>query len=110
VAVTDKPVLYLVMKVPGPNWDPERDRREQDGWDEHAAYMDGLASQGKVVLGGPAGDGDEALVLFDAPDEEAVLALLKDDPWTGNILDIASIVPWTIWVDGRAYAAREPGP
>jgi hypothetical protein len=64
--------------------------------------MDGLAAQGKVVLGGPAGDGDEALVLVDAPDEEAVLALLQDDPWTGNILDIASIVPWTIWVDGRA--------
>ena len=106
MSADEKPRLFLVMKVPGPNWDPERDRREQDGWDEHAAYMESLAEQGKVVLGGPAGDGDgdEVLVLFDAPDQDAVLALLTEDPWTGNILDIASIVPWTIWVDGRRAA------
>jgi len=102
VSADEKPLLFLVMRVPGPNWDPDRERRRQEGWDEHAAYMDGLAEAGKIVVGGPAGDGDEVLVLFDAPDQEAVLALLTDDPWTGNILDVASIVPWTIWVDGRA--------
>ena len=101
MSVDEKPRLFLVMQVPGPEWNPARDRRGQDGWDEHAAYVDRLAEEGKVVLGGPAGDGEEVLVLFDAPDAEAVRAILADDPWTGTILEIASVVPWTIWVDGR---------
>ena len=101
MAATDEPVLFLVMEVPGPSWDPTRERREQDGWDGHAAFMDRLAGEGKVVLGGPAGDGDEVLVLVDAPDTDAVRAILAGDPWTGTILEIASVVPWTIWVDGR---------
>ena len=71
--------------------------------------MDSLAEAGRVVLGGPAGDGEgnEVLVVYDAPDEEGVLALLNDDPWTGNILDTASIIPWTIWVDGRGASSGD---
>src|SRR5947208_6466429 len=43
---------FLVMEVPGPAWDHSRPRREQDGWDEHATFIDGLAKQGVIVLGG----------------------------------------------------------
>ena len=64
--------------------------------------MDGLAERGVVVVGGPAGDGHETLVLIDAADEDAVQTILAEDPWSGTILQIDSIVPWTIWVDGRA--------
>ena len=102
MGANERPRLFLVRKVPGPKWDPARDRREQQGWDEHAAFMDDLAARGLVVLGGPVDGSDDALVLFDAPDEAAVRAILADDPWTGSILEIASIVPWTIWVDGRS--------
>jgi hypothetical protein len=32
--------------------------REQDCWDEHATFMDALADEGSVILGGPLGEGD----------------------------------------------------
>jgi hypothetical protein len=49
---------YAVTRERGPNWDPARPMREQDGWDDHAAFMDALAEEGFVVLGGPLGEGD----------------------------------------------------
>jgi hypothetical protein len=33
---------YLVTQEWGPVWDSSRARREQAGWDEHAAFMDAL--------------------------------------------------------------------
>jgi hypothetical protein len=94
----EKPVLYLVMKVPGPNWDPARERREQDGWDEHAEFMDGLAGEGFVVLGGPVGegDGDDALLVLDVADEASVHECLAGDPWSGTVLTTSRVEPWTV--------------
>ena len=71
---------YLVRREHGPAWDASRPRREQDGWDEHAAFMDELAAEGFVVLGGPVGegDGDYALNVVDAESEEAARILKLD--------------------------------
>ena len=44
---------FAVRLVHGPNWDPGRPIREQDGWQEHAAFMDGLVDDGFIILGGP---------------------------------------------------------
>jgi hypothetical protein len=93
------------MQTPGPSWDPGLERRKQVLWDEHAAYMDELAAAGTVVVAGPAGDGDEVLAVYDAPDEDTLRAILDKDPWTNTVLNIDSIVPWSIWVDGRAAAS-----
>jgi uncharacterized protein YciI len=94
--------VFVLTEVSGPNWDAARPRRGQDGWDEHAAFMDGLVEDGFVVLGGPIGDGERVLLVVEAADEEEVRARLATDPWlpTG-ILEIATIEPWTIWLDGR---------
>jgi len=43
----------------------------------------------------------DALVLFDATDEDAVRSSPAEDPWSGTILDTGPIMPWTIWADGR---------
>ena len=67
---------YLVREGHGPAWDEARSRREQDGWDEHARFMDALVEDGVVVLGGPVGedlDGD-ALLLLDLESEADVRA------------------------------------
>ncbi|MDX6409964.1 MAG: uncharacterized protein QOE13_3035 [Gaiellaceae bacterium] len=91
---------FLVKRVPGPEWDHSRLRRSQEGWDEHAAFMDKLVEQGLIVLGGPVGegDGDYALQVFDAENAEAVLACLADDPWEDAILRTESVEPWSIWL------------
>ncbi|HZC73806.1 MAG TPA: YciI family protein [Jatrophihabitans sp.] len=91
---------YLVRESRGPAWDYSRERREQSGWDAHAAYMDRLAGHGVVVLGGPIGDddGSDVVLVFEAYDESAVRALLAADPWVGTILSITSIEPWSIWL------------
>ena len=94
----------LVVRAKGPAWDHSRPRREQDGWDDHAAFMDGLAAEGFVVLGGPvgAGDGDDVLLVVDAPDEAAARARLAEDPWPEDVLAIASVRPWTVLLRGPA--------
>jgi len=90
--------LFAVVRERGPGWDPARPMREQDGWDAHAAFMDGLAEQGFVVLGGPVGAGERRfLFAMRAADEAAIRARLDEDPWTppGTIV-VASVEPWTV--------------
>jgi uncharacterized cupin superfamily protein len=91
---------FLVERAKGPAWDHSRGRREQTGWDEHAAFMDELAEEGFVVLGGPVGegDGDDALLVVDADSEATVRARLADDPWPDDLLTVRSIRPWAVWV------------
>jgi hypothetical protein len=38
--------FFVLTMVNGPGYDRARGRREQAGWDEHAAFMDGLVSDG----------------------------------------------------------------
>jgi uncharacterized protein YciI len=95
------PDYFLVERGKGPLWDRARGRREQDGWDEHAAFMDALVAEGFIVLGGPIGEGDEGdntLLVVDADDEAAVRARLGEDPWPLEVLTIESIRPWTVWL------------
>jgi hypothetical protein len=63
---------FLVKRAHGRSWDSSRPRREQQGWDEHAAFMDELVEKGVIVLGGPVGDGDgtHALLVMDVASEE----------------------------------------
>jgi uncharacterized protein YciI len=93
---------FLVEQAKGPEWDRSRARRGQAGWDAHAAFMDGLAEEGFIVLGGPIGEGDgeNTLLIVDAEDEAAIRARLAEDPWAGGILAIASIRPWSVWLRG----------
>jgi uncharacterized protein YciI len=95
---------YLVRETRGPAWDPARHRREQKGWEEHAAFVDGMSEDGLVVLGGPVGEDtdQDVLLVFDADSEEAIRVRLADDPWTDTILAIASVEPWSVWVRSGA--------
>jgi uncharacterized protein YciI len=93
---------FLVKRERGSRWDHSRLRREQDGWPEHAAFMDELAAQGFIVLGGPVGDGDGngALLVIDADSEAAVRARLADDPWGEEMLLTASVEKWSVLLRG----------
>jgi hypothetical protein len=93
--------LYVVTRVRGPVWDASRPMREQDGWAEHARFMDDLAVSGFVVLGGPLGEGERTLLVIEAPDETAIRSRLDADPWTdAGLLAVESVEPWTILLEG----------
>jgi hypothetical protein len=91
---------FLVDLAKGPAWNHSRPRREQERWDEHAAFMDALVEEGFVVLGGPVGEGDgeNALLVVEAPDEPTIRARLAQDPWSMEVLTIESVRPWSVWL------------
>ena len=91
---------FLVTRAHGPSWDSSRLRREQDGWDDHAAFMDRLVEEGVIVLGGPVGDGDgtHAVLVIDLGSEAEVRERLAEDPWGEDMLATASIERWSIFL------------
>ena len=99
-------MYFAVIREPGPRWDHARPMREQDGWAEHAAYIDALAAAGVVVLVGPLGDGTmlhRALLVFEADGEAAVQARLAEDPWSpAEMLTTALLAPWHILIGDPA--------
>ncbi len=84
-------------------WDWSRDLRDQDGFDEHARFMDALVDDGFILLGGPLAGGRDVLLAISAASEDAVRERLAPDNWARNgMLVISSIEPWTILLDARA--------
>ena len=94
---------YYVLRLErGGPWDWSRDLREQDGWDAHAAFMDGLVDDGKIILGGPLEDERYTMHIVEAESEQAVRDLFATDPWWVNgMLTPIAIERWTILLDGR---------
>jgi uncharacterized protein YciI len=94
-------MFHVVVRRSGPDWDAAKPMEDQSGWDEHAAFMDGLVDRGFIVLGGPLSDEVRVVQAVEADSEDAVRATLATDPWSGSHLEIESIEPWTIRLDGR---------
>jgi hypothetical protein len=95
-------VFFAVRLERGGPWDWSRELRAQDGWDEHAQFMDALVDSGFVVLGGPLAGEREILHAVSAASEEEVRERLAKDKWHQNgMLTIKSIEAWTVLLDGR---------
>lgn len=92
--------LYLVESTAGPRRDPSIGTREQDYWDDHAAFIDALVEGGFIALGGPFPDEGGAVLVVRAESESDVRARLEPDPWYVNgILTLAAIHRWEIFID-----------
>jgi hypothetical protein len=89
----------------GPWWDASRGIRDQDGFPEHAAFMDALVEDGFVIVGGPLDGGRAALLLVEAADEAQLRTRLAADPWAPARLRVGSVQPWDMWLDSRTKAA-----
>ena len=76
---TSKQRAFVLSMGCGPNWDRSRQRRSQKRWDKHAAFMEDLVDNGFVILGGPIGDGEHAMLVVEATDESEVTARLGKD-------------------------------
>ncbi|HEV8189967.1 MAG TPA: hypothetical protein VGP82_00545, partial [Ktedonobacterales bacterium] len=89
---------YAVLRERGENWDASLPMRQQKQWDAHATFMDALADEGFIVLGGPLGDGEQRfLLIFAAQSEQDIETGLADDPWTQlRVLRVASVERWGI--------------
>ena len=61
---------YAVIRERGENWDARLPMRQQEQWEEHAAFMDALAEDGFVILDGPLGDGEEKFLHIIAAESE----------------------------------------
>jgi hypothetical protein len=94
--MAEPPTYYAVIRERGPRWDPARPLREQEEWDLHASFMDGLAEEGVILRGGPLGGDDGALHIFAASGPEEIERRLAADPWEGTMLRNARIAHWQI--------------
>ena len=94
-------MFFVVERRSGSAWDQAKPLEEQDGWAEHATFMDGLVDAGFLLLGGPLADEHRVALVVEAESNDEVRAVLARDPWSGSHLTIASVDAWTIRLDGR---------
>jgi len=74
--------------------------RQQDGWDGHAAYMDGIFDEGFLLLAGPLEGDRYTLWVVEADDEKEIQTRMKEDPWSASgMLTPVQIERWTVLMD-----------
>jgi uncharacterized protein YciI len=89
--------LFVVIRRRGPAWNASTSLEGQKDWDSHASFMDALAEEGFVVLGGPLEGTSDALLVIRAHTREEIESRLLADPWTTtDLLRTTQITPWTI--------------
>lgn len=90
--------FFVVINEQGQGWDPKRVMREQQGWTEHAKFMDALEADRFVVLGGPLKySKHRAMLIVNASNEQEIRKRLAEDPWMlMGILKTIEIYPWEI--------------
>jgi uncharacterized protein YciI len=90
-------MYFAVLRATGPAWDKALRIEDQPGWPAHAAFMNALADDGFIVLGGPVAHRTRFLFLVSADREDEIRERLAADPWvTMDLLEIASIEPWEV--------------
>jgi hypothetical protein len=71
--------------------------KEQDEWQSHAVFMNGLHRDGFVLLVGPLEGTRDVLLIVLANDADEIRSRLSDDSWTRNgLLQIKEMAPWTL--------------
>jgi len=105
-AVPPPAELFAVRNLRGGPWDWSRGMAEQQGWKEHAAFMNALVDDGFILLGGPLEGGREVLLIIVAASVEAVRERLAQDPWASNgMLSVKQVERWSIAVSPPAIDA-----
>jgi hypothetical protein len=93
--------LLLVYQQHGGPWDWSKGMRDQELFDEHAPFLDGLVEEGFIFLGGPLDERDVLLVV-QGETEASVRSRFVADPWIENaMVTITAVRPWTIFLEGR---------
>jgi uncharacterized protein YciI len=99
---------FVVRVERGGPWDWSLDMRKQAGWAEHAAFMDGLADDGFILLAGPLEGERDVLWIVEAESDSAVRERMAEDPWAANgMLRPIRIERWTVVLDGLKSPDRK---
>lgn len=93
--------LFATIRARGPRWDHTRALEKQEGWQDHAAFMNALDREGFVVLGGPLEKSGDTLLVFRATDENEIRDRLALDPWGEDMLILVRIEPWSLRLGER---------
>jgi hypothetical protein len=89
--------LFVVTRTRGTHWNHSRTLEEQDHWQSHATFMNALAHDGFVLLGGPLEGTPDVLLIVRASHADNIMSRLADDPWSRNgLLRITQVHPWSL--------------
>jgi len=100
--------LFAVIRTRGPAWQGSQPLEGQPDWAGHASFMNALAKEGFVVLGGPLEGTADTLLIVRATTPDEVRSRLAADPWAGrDQLRVTRVAPWTLRLGslGRASSA-----
>ena len=84
---------YIAYYQPGPNWLEGKPLRDQP-LKTHVDYLIELHRNGRVIMGGPFGDGSGGLVVFAADDIVDVNDVVSRDPAIAAGILVASVKHW----------------
>jgi len=68
----------------------------QQGWLAHADFMNALAAEGFIVVGGPLGGTEDTLLIVRSEGEAEIRQRFSQDPWGVDMLTIARLAPWLL--------------
>jgi uncharacterized protein YciI len=111
IEATDQVMPFFVaVNEGGPSWDPSRSRREQEGWREHAEFIDRLAEEGFFLLVGPVSP-TKSILILNATDEQEARSRLAKDPWReAGVLQLVSLEAWEVLVGKELLERPTLGP
>lgn len=96
-ASTPKGRLFAVTRSRSVSWDAEQPLEKQNGWSDHAQFMNSLESSGFVVAGGPLEDTPYTFLAVRAENEAEVRSKFATDPWEASrMLETTRIVGWDL--------------
>src|SRR4051794_36232327 len=102
---------YAVIREAGSAWCDGKGIAGQPGLNDHAAYMDALATEGFVLVAGPLAGTEagrlRALLVVSAGSEADIHDRLGDDPWasSGRHMTV-SVEPWNVFVGADRLLAH----
>jgi uncharacterized protein YciI len=89
--------IFAILRRRGPAFDAAEPVEGQPGWGPHAAFMMALAKEGFLLLAGPLGDREGALLVVRAGSADEAEARIAADPWTGNgVLETERVARWDV--------------
>ena len=91
--------LFVVITEEGRSWVHGRPMRDQAEWKEHADFMNALAEERLVLVGGPLHGGarHRALLIAQSSDAATLRARLEADPWMQHgLLRFVDLSPWEV--------------